>query len=651
MSYPSQPLVRQKSGRCEVIVLVATILCGSVSTKVLADGLAAKEAAGVDPPRLADASRNAPVHAGDTSPSTQQRIQDLIRELGNPRYTSRRAAANELRQIGAEAFDLLHAATDDADPEVAASARYLLRQISVRWVQSDDPAAVRVILRDFGRESESARLESIEQLAELTDGAGVAGLCRIARFDRAPLVSRMAALAIIRPVERPAAHTPIDPHVVEHELGGSTRAAATWLRQYLAQLRDLAASVPAWQRLVDEETKRLEQNAGETSAAIVVGLLWNLGDVYRQLGDNQAVVGVIDRMIAVNQESLDDTAVGLLSWLIENQSWPVVDAFLDKHLPRLEQSKRPLYYAALARARQGKSDVAEELADKASQLDPQATRESFYTAKDLEERGQFEWAVREYRRAIDQQSVDSLEAILARIALASLLHDYERHADAAEALDPLFKALNGEGPLAKQYAEIQQYLARRGSALPELKILAARLHYYRGCQYREEKDWQRARESLETAINSDPTDADVLIAMYRLPESDDAWREKTRQWIRDLANELQQKIDESPTDASPYNQWAWLISNTEGDFQKAIRYSHRSLELNDNGDSGAASFLDTLGRCYYAAGDYQNALKYQRLAVEKVGYMQVMQRQLALFEKTLAEKQGAGSGEQTEKTN
>ena len=56
------------------------------------------------------------------------------------------------------------------------------------------------------------------------------------------------------------------------------------------------------------------------------------------------------------------------------------------------------------------------------------------------------------------------------------------------------------------------------------------------------------------------------------------------------------------------------------------------------GESAGASFLDTLGRCYYAAGDYENAVKYQRQAVEKVDYMQVMQRQLALFEKTLAEK-------------
>jgi tetratricopeptide (TPR) repeat protein len=115
-----------------------------------------------------------------------------------------------------------------------------------------------------------------------------------------------------------------------------------------------------------------------------------------------------------------------------------------------------------------------------------------------------------------------------------------------------------------------------------------------------------------------------------------------------LAQSFQQEIDADPSEPTAYNQWAWLIGNTEGDYQKAIRYSHRSLELipPEAGEDAGAGFLDTLGRCYYAAGDYENAVKYQRQAIEKVDYMQVMRRQLALFEKALAEKQGAGSEEQ-----
>ena len=43
-------------------------------------------------------------------------------------------------------------------------------------------------------------------------------------------------------------------------------------------------------------------------------------------------------------------------------------------------------------------------------------------------------------------------------------------------------------------------------------------------------------------------------------------------------------------------------------------------------------------------------MKYEREAIAKVDYMQVMQRQLALFEKALAEKK-AGASKQPDKSN
>jgi len=578
----------------------------------------------------------------DQPDAAKRRIQQLIRQLGDPRYAARRAAASDLRQIGAEAFDQLHAATSDSDPEVAASARYLLLRISVRWVQNDDSPDVRNLFRDYDRQPDKVRLRRVDDLAELADGNGVPGLCRIARFDRSPIVSRMAALAIFRPKVQTAAPSRMDPEVVERELGGSSRTAADWLRRYLAQLRDPAASVAYWQKLIDEEIARLEQNAADTSPEIVTGLLWNLAEVYRDLDNRTALLGVVDRMMGVDSDELDTTSVELLTWLTKHQSWEVLDEFLAKHQAQLEQSKRPLYYAALARAKQGKAEQAEQLAEKASQIDPQSTLESFITAKDLEEQSQFEWAVREYRRSIDDQKIASHEGILARVYLASLLHDYEQHQEAADVIEPLAEAVKNDGQIGQLYAQLQD-LYRGPLSLPEAEAVSARLHFYRACQYHGEKDWKREQGALELAIKSDPTDADVLIAMYRVPETDNQWRENVRQRINDLSRQIQHDIDENPSDPNAYNQWAWLISNTEGDFQKAIRYSHRSIELipASAGESAGGSFLDTLGRCYFAAGDVENALKYQREAIKKVDYMQVMHRQLAQFEKAHAEKQGA----------
>jgi tetratricopeptide (TPR) repeat protein len=586
-------------------------------------------------------------------PASKERIAELIRQLGSPQFAVRRSAAIELRQIGAEAFDLLNAATDDTDLEVAASARYLLRQITVRWVRSEDSATVRGLLHEYGDRPDATRMQHVETLARLSGGDGIAALCRIARYDRSPLVSRSAALEIIRPREHTTKRIVLDADTAARELGDSSRVAAAWLRQYIEQLRDPAASVSQWLKFVDEENAKLEEGTEETNTEIVRGLVWNLADLHRQLDNQKMLASDIDRMIELDADDSSDTTTRLLAWLTRHKSWQVLDEMLSKHQARLMQSKRALYYAALARARQGKTEVAEELAQKAAALEPQTPLESFITAhQDLEEHGQFEWAVREYRRVVDKEPVASHEGILARVYLANMLHDYEKHQQAAEALEPLVKAVQGEGRVGQLYSKLQDYYEDR-LALPKADALAARMHYYRAWQYREEGDRRRERDELELAIRFDPTDADVLIAMYRWPDADEKWRESTRRRIRDLTQSFQQEIDADPSDPTAYNQWAWLISNTEGDYQKAIRYSHRSLELipPGAGEDAGAGFLDTLGRCYYAAGDYENAVKYQRQAVEKVDYMQVMHRQLALFEKVLAEKKGTTGEEQGAKTS
>jgi tetratricopeptide (TPR) repeat protein len=577
--------------------------------------------------------------------STKRRISALIKQLGDPRYTTRRAAATELRQIGPEAFDLLHAATTSSDPEVAASSRYLLRQIAVRWIQSDDSPAVRAVLRDYDQKPDNGRLASVQELAQLADGEGIAGLCRIARFDRSPVVSRTAALAIIRPAMRTASPARVDPEVVEAELGDSSRIAAVWLRQFIVQLRDPAASVAAWQTLIDDEVTQLERSAADTSPTIVSGLLWNLADVHRQLDNRSAMFGVVDRMIGIDPDSVEKTSVDLLEWITEHNAWDVLDQFLTKHQSKLEQAKRPLYHAALARAMQGKSADADALAAKASELDSQRDLESFITAKELEEHNQFNWAQREYRRNINEKKFDH-EGILARVYLARMLHDYEKHGDAAEVLSPLAKAVENEGQIGQLYTELQRYYRRRLD-LPEADPLSARTHYYRALQYRDAKDYEKERAELTEAIKFDPSDPDVIIAMYRIPGSDEKWMNDVRQRIANLCRQVDQQIDERPNDPDSYNQWAWLVSNTEGDFQKAIQYSHKSIELipRGSGEAAGASFLDTLGRCYFAAGDLENAVKYQRQAVAKVDYMQVMNRQLAQFEKALKEKKAAGKSE------
>ncbi|MCC7475737.1 MAG: tetratricopeptide repeat protein [Pirellulales bacterium] len=588
--------------------------------------------------QVAATTRAEPAH-GEAPPAQQERIDQLIRELGSPRYGARRAAAAELRQIGAEAFDSLYAATEDVDPEISASANYLLRQINVRWVQPDDPPTVRSFLRSYGQEPESTRQAVVEEIAKLPRGEGQVALCRIARFDRSPLISRTAALGILRP--RGIGKTPIVPDTaaLETQLGHSTRVATRWIRQYLAQLEDPAASVARWKQLIEEEEARIEKS-GETSSDILLYLEWNLADIHRQLRDDRATAATLDRMMGLSESEADQSVIAVLDWLTEYQLWGVLDSFLGKHQSRFEHRKRVLYHTALAREKQGQTKLADELATRAAQAAPSLSHEAISAAIDLERKNKHEWAIREYRGSIERLASAPIneDVIIARVQLARLLHDDDRDAEASEAIEPLVRAVLGKGNTANLYNNIQEQYERVGIDIPSPEVLAGRYHFYRACQYQRDQDYRRAQDEYELAVKFDSSDADLLIAMFHFPKADDAWRSKVRIHLTRLVQQLQQQIDDNPADPTPYNQWAWLVSNTEGDFQKAIRYSRRSLELNDVGETGEASYLDTLARCYYAVGDYEQAVKYERQAIEKLDYMRVMHRQLAIFEKALAEK-------------
>ena len=139
----------------------------------------------------------------------------------------------------------------------------------------------------------------------------------------------------------------LDPDTAARELGDSSRVAAAWLRQYIEQLRDPAASVAPWQKFVEEENAKREEGTDETTTDIVCGLVWNLADLHRQLDNREAMLRVVDRMVDLNIEESQPIAVELIEWLMEHQIWDLLMSFSTKHQPSFEQSKRLLYYAGV----------------------------------------------------------------------------------------------------------------------------------------------------------------------------------------------------------------------------------------------------------------------------------------------------------------
>lgn len=159
------------------------------------------------------------------------------------------------------------------------------------------------------------------------------------------------------------------------------------------------------------------------------------------------------------------------------------------------------------------------------------------------------------------------------------------------------------------------------------------------------------RKLLEEAIQSDPSDGDVLIAMHRFKQADEAFKKKTLTLIEAAIEHHRIEIElyenayrisgdaERETAkrklAGANNQFAWLASNTIGDYKEAVRCSLKSLELRP----GSSSYLDTLGHCYYAAGNYAEAVKTQQQAINIDPSSQQMLRMLKVFQDALAKSQ------------
>ena len=83
------------------------------------------------------------------------------------------------------------------------------------------------------------------------------------------------------------------------------------------------------------------------------------------------------------------------------------------------------------------------------------------------------------------------------------------------------------------------------------------------------------------------------------------------------------------------NAFAWLIANTQGDLDEAMRSSKRSLEMRPQ----SADYLDTLARCYFAKGDYANAVKHQSLAVKRRPHSRHLHRHLEMYKQKLEESE------------
>lgn len=571
------------------------------------------------------------------------RIAELIEQLGSAEFPRRAKAKNELIRLGLSAFDALDDAQYHRDLEIGLQARYLLRSAMVAWIRDEDPPEVKSILKGYGHALPPLERSSrIERLAQLENRQGWDALCRLVRYETDQHLSKEAALAILRQDPPAAEQSDEAAEALQLGAGQSRRRAAQWLRTYARSLREPETILAEWTRLVNEEFEILHTEKNKTRPETVTKLArWHAESLRRHGHDQEtkSVVKKLDGLLDGSSEKLLDH----IDWLGHREMWEyILDAH--KHHEALFSADPMLLYRLAEAQRRSGDEAAAATAAQALAINGDNADAHVQAGFKLAERGLFDWAESEYLAVLGKEKLESMGNLRARFLLSEMLHDQLREADAAEILKPLVDDINTK--------ELSELIERMGRSPGSIK---SRMHYFQALDLLSRSETEKAREALHQGVDADPQDADVLIALYRLPNQSELDQTLTQRLVRQAAARFQDGITEQARNlsqvqaqaqseaianyyryelAKAHNQFAWLVANTEGDFEAAVASSHESLKLRP----GEPAYLDTLGRCYFANGDLPNAIKYQSQAVRKEPHSGQMARQLALFKRELEKK-------------
>lgn len=553
------------------------------------------------------------------------RIARLIRQLGNDDYFMREQAEAELLKAGPEAFDALGEAIYDDDLEIAMRAQHLRKTIRVALIDDRDPPRVQKMMREYESGDLEARYRTIQALSRLMGSAGLPALCRIVRYETAEILSKAAAIEVLGRSRLGAAPDAAVAALLRRNLEGSRRPAAHWLLALARYESDPAGAIREIAGLAEEEMNCLRRTPDETTLQIIV--------VLRRVQVNWLEKQKrSDEALAVVRESIDlladhaDEMADFVDWLIDQKAWSVLDDVARRHAASFHARPALLYAQAQSQAAQGHAEAAETLARQALATDDPLVRSSderlrqhLVMGRQLWRRGMVAWAEREFRTILTKDARLSGAVLTASFQLSEMLHDKDEDLKAAEVLRSLDDAIGKNRD------------ADEDLGLRKVKEIRSRMHYFYACDALKRNQPEEYKKHLDRALAADPGDVDVLIACYRLEKASDAGREKTRDLIAKAAAEMRQQIREAPEDPQPLNQFAWLIGNTEGDYDEAVRCSQKSIELSPD----ASGYFDTLARCYYAKKDYASAVQFQTKALEMEPHSGLLARQLELFKKAL----------------
>ena len=582
-------------------------------------------------------------------------VSALIEQMGDDSYATRVRAREKLQQMGLEAFDELQAAQFHPDSEVVSSARYLINSLMVSWSKESDPADVRAALFEYGAQDVDERGSRIERIASLTNRQGIEALARLARYESDLALSRKAALALMQqPMAKKISDCQLHSEIITGVLRDSKRQSAAWLQVYANDLQTQKYSVEQWSSLVKQQRREIDASTSQqTNRVSVLSLVRTCAGRAADLGErNEAIRLSVDNIDLIPPTTRD--LVEACNWATDIRLHEFVLKLQDKNSHQFSGNARLLYAAAEAQQVGGKNATAERLASQAiairsfpsskeekeelSENDiEQIAQAHLLLAQGLVDRGLFDWAEGEYRSILDGVELTSVTGARTRRFLSDMLGELLRHKDVVTVLEPLVQRVRKDAILRDKL----------DASLAAVTYQEGQLEYHRAMIAKKNDDMETARRQLQISYELYPGNVDVLIEMYRV-SGDKDWETTVQRIIanrtRLIENEIRnsenrvrlpaQRVNEVAYLAQNLNEYAWLVSNTTGDYKKALAASKRSLELTPDD----AAKIDTLARCYLTIGKLDDALEMQENALKRMPHSPPMIRQLQEIKDKLAER-------------
>lgn len=578
----------------------------------------------------------------------EQSIAGWIQKLGDESYAVRQQAASELERMGLLAFEQLRKAMLDPDPQISSSAQYIIQSVHQTWAWDTDPIEVKNLLQTYHLCSPADRIARIDRLSILATDASVAALCRLTRYETNDAISKHAAIVMIKSaIPADATQKVSRIRTIRQVLGGSQRQSCQWLIHYVDLISTDQFDSDWWIKEAREEHKNFINTPKVSNVSNVVDLYQWVCKRLIQDNKSKLAIELAEGMLEL-LPSTGHQLAGTCEWAIDTGIPEWVEK-VEARFPTLFRNFARLDYClAESYGIRGMDDEAEKVARRAylrgakGDEIPVRFMERYDIAKELRNRGRFDWAQREFSASLVNADPLNLATVTAYLDYSSMLQDLGKYSEAANLWKNFAERLQTEPLYAKQINAVYREFDN-GDADEEgaSGVFIERYYFLCGMNAKQENDSENAILFFEKGLTFSKRNSDAWIELYQLSDDKENVREQS-QWLKSELRRTIGKLDQSLVSGSlendariksqlaiSLNELAWLLSNTGDNLEEATKVAERACLM----DGVSASFLDTLACVQFQRGMLDEAIATQQRAVDLEPHGQQLQRVLEKYKK------------------